>query len=156
MEIPPLLDYATVKEYKDHYERHYCRGTIVTVDGIRVYFNPQKFGHAFYENSQQKKGAKDMFSKVRAQRMDWIKLTLEHPDAILYSGWNKDEKRYDEDRRVSILYDDFVVVIEISLNLQGHLKANFVTCYSADKNIDRIRKSPIWDKGKCLKKLEGK
>lgn len=156
MPLPPLLDYDTVAEYKRHYERHYQRGEIVTFDGIRVYFKPQKFGHAFYENSQRRKGPKDEFSRERSQRMDWIKLTLEHPDAEIFMGWNKDEKCYEKDRRVSVVYEDFVVIIELSLNKKGILKGNFVTCYVADHSIGQIKSSPKWDKDKCLKKLENK
>ena len=154
MALPPLLIYETVREYKQHYERHYQRGTIVTADGIRVYFKPQKFGHAFYQNSQRRKGPKDEFSEERAQRMDWIKATLEHPEAELYMGWNKDQKCYDETRRVSVVFAEFVVVIELGLNKRNELKGNFVTCYVADKSISRIKSSPIWDKDKCLKNLK--
>lgn len=154
MALPPLLIYETVREYKQHYERHYQRGTIVTADGIRVYFKPQKFGHAFYQNSQRRKGPKDEFSEERAQRMDWIKATLEHPEAELYMGWNKEQKCYDETRRVSVVFAEFVVVIELGLNKRNELKGNFVTCYVADKSIRRIKSSPVWDKDKCLQNLK--
>lgn len=154
MPLPPLLIYATAAEYKTHYERHYQRATIITFDGIRVYFKPQKFGHAFYENSQGKAGAKDVFAPDRAQRMDWIRLTLENPNADIYVGWNKAKKCHEEDRRVSVVFDDFVVVIELSLNKKGELKAEFVTCYLADQSIQRIRSSPKWDKAKLLKFLQ--
>ena len=153
MALPPLLIYETVREYRQHYERHYQRGTIVTADGIRVYFKPQKFGHAFYQNSQRRKGPKDEFSNERAQRMDWIKATLEHPEAELYMGWNKDQRCYEEARRVSVVFAEFVVVIELGLNRRNELKGNFVTCYVADRSIGRIKRSPVWDKDKCLKKL---
>ncbi|MBX3629267.1 MAG: hypothetical protein KF908_04995 [Nitrosomonas sp.] len=154
MPLPPLLHYGTASEYKHHYEHHYQRANIVTFDGIRVYFKPQKFGHAFYENSQRKKGPKDEFSPVRAQRMDWIKATLENPSARLYKGWNKEDKTYEENRRVSVVYDGFVVVIELSLNTHGELKGNFITCYVADQSINRIVNSPEWDRDRCLKDLE--
>ncbi len=151
---PALLSYETVAEYKTHYEKHYQRGTVVTFDGIRVYFKPQKFGHAFYENSQRRKGPKDEFSHERAQRMDWIKATLENRHAEIFKGWNKDKKVFEDDRRVSVIYQDFVVVIEISLNNNGELKGNFITCYVADKSIGKIKSSPKWDKEECLNKLE--
>lgn len=154
MQSPALLQYDSPREYRVYYERCYCRGNIVTSDGIRVYFKPQKFGHAFYQNSQGRSGAKDEFSPSRAQRMDWIKLTLEHPDAELYIGWNKDKKCHTNTRRVSVVFDNFVVVIEISINNKDILKANFITCYLADTSIDKIKTSPRWDKDKCLKKLE--
>lgn len=156
MPAPPLLELDSVKEYRDYYERQYCRGTIITADGIRVYFRPQKFGHAFYENSQRRKGPKDEFSFVRAQRMSWIRLTLEHPDAQLYMGWNKDARNFEEDRRLSVVYEDFVVIIELSIDFKGSLKANFVTCYQADQSMAKIRQSPPWDKEKCLAKLKQK
>ena len=77
MALPPLVHYATVAEYRSHYERIYCRGNIQTFDGIRVYFKASKFGHSFYESTAQD-GRKDIFSWVRAQRIDWIKATLEN------------------------------------------------------------------------------
>ncbi|MEY3788091.1 MAG: hypothetical protein RIQ94_741 [Pseudomonadota bacterium] len=154
MTLPPLLHYDSTLKYKTHYDSHYCRGNIVTFDGIRVYFKPQKFGHAFYQNSQRRNGAKDEFSFERAQRMDWIKLTLEHPDAELFIGWNKDKNCYEESRRVSVVYGDFVVVIEMGLNNACVLKANFITCYVADKSIAKIKNSPLWSKDKCLKRLQ--
>lgn len=79
-------------EYKEHYLSNYCRSSIITHDDIRVYFSPSKFGHAFYKNSQNKSGVKDVFSTERAQRMDWIKATLSNPSALMFFGWNKDKK----------------------------------------------------------------
>ncbi|MBE8167994.1 MAG: hypothetical protein HAW66_06480 [Shewanella sp.] len=153
MSLPPFLEYATVAEYKRHYEKHYQRAEIITFDNIRVYFKPQKFGHAFYENSKGQKGAKDSFSKLRAQRMDWIKATLSHPNAKVLKGWNKEQKCYENDRRVSVVFGDFIVVIELSLSKVGVLKGNFVTCYVADKSIGKIEASPKWDRELCLEKL---
>jgi hypothetical protein len=154
MTTPSLLILDAPRDYRQYYERHYCRGNIVTHDGIRIYFRPQKFGHAFYQNSSGRQGAKDEFSPARAQRMSWIKLTLEHPDAELFVGWNKDEKSHDDTRRVSVVYESFVVVIELSVNRKGVLKGNFVTCYLADNSINKIKSSPKWDRDKCLELLE--
>ncbi len=151
----PLLMLDSVKDYRDYFEKNYCRGQIYTADQIRVYFKPQKFGHAFYENSQQRNGPKDEFSFVRAQRMSWIKHTLEHPKAKLYMGWNKDRKCHVEDRRVSVVYESFVVVIELGLKQKDELKGNFVTCYQADRSIEMIERSPVWDRAKCIEKLIG-
>ena len=154
MALPPLLYLDTPKLYRQHYERHYCRGCIITHDNIRIYFRPQKFGHAFYQNSEGRKGAKDEFSPERSQRMDWIKLTLEHPDAELFIGWNKDKKCHDEERRVSVVYENFVVIIELSLNKKDVLKGNFVTCYLADKSVDKIKNAPRWEINKCIESLK--
>jgi hypothetical protein len=52
-------------------------------------------------------------------------------------------------RRVSIVYEEFVVVIEIKKDASGKLiSAEFITAYVADNSIDEIRKSPKWEKGK--------
>lgn len=155
MTAPPLLLLNTATEYRDYYENNYCRATIVTFDGFRVFFKATTFGHAFYKNSQGKQGAKDAICPIRCQRMGWVKHTLVNPNAQLYMGWNKAQKVLEENRRVSVVYEDFVVVIELSLNNKGELKANFVTCYQADISIGAIKSSPTWDKDKCLQKLRG-
>lgn len=153
MSLPPLLILNSSAEYKLHYERHYQRGSIFTFDNIRVYFKPQRFGHAFYKNSKGIDGPKDEFAPERAERMDWIKATLESAEAEVFMGWNKYSKSIEEHRRVSVVYESFVVVIELSLKKCGALKGNFVTCYIADQSIGKIRSSPKWDLEKCLDKL---
>lgn len=154
MGLPPLVHYATVAEYRSHYERVYCRGNIQTFDGIRVFFGAGKFGHMFYE-STARDGRKDVFSPVRAQRIDWIKATLEHPTAALFEGWDKTSRQYDSTRRVAVVYEDFVVVVAMGLKQDSSLKANFVTCYQADNSIVKIRSSPVWSRAACLRLLGG-
>jgi hypothetical protein len=113
-----------------------------------VYFKPTKFGHVFYE-STARDGKKDVFSKIRAERIDWIKATLENPDAELYQGWNKKDKVVEPNRRVSVVYEEFVVIIEVKKDESWKvIKAEFVTAYVADNSINEIRKSPKWDRGK--------
>lgn len=152
MALPPLVHYATVGEYRSHYEDVYCRGNIQTFDDIRVHFGASKFGHVFYE-STARDGRKDAFSPVRAQRLDWIKATLEHPKASLFAGWDKASRQYDATRRVAVVYEDFVVVVAMGLKRDGSLKANFVTCYQADNSIGKIRRSPAWSRTECLRRL---
>lgn len=154
MALPPLVHYATAAEYRTHYGRVYCRGTIHTFDSIRLYFAASKFGHVFYE-STGRDGRKDVFSPVRAQRIDWIKTTFEHPQAALFEGWDKSARRYDATRRVAVVYEDFVVVVAMGLKQDGALKANFVTCYQADNSIGKIKASPAWSKAACLCVLGG-
>lgn len=154
MALPPLTQYATAAEYREHYERIYCRGEILTFDGIRVYFAAGKFGHVFYE-STARDGNKDVFSPVRAQRIDWIKATLEDPAAALFEGWDTSSRRYDAARRVAVVYEDFVVVVAMGLKLDRSLRANFVTCYQADNSIGKIRTSPAWSRATCLQLLGG-
>lgn len=152
MTLPPLLEYESEAEFRDHFQRIYCRGVISTFDGIRVYFDSQRFGHAFYE-SGARGGPKVSFSMIRGQRMDWIKATLEHPDAILYQGWDKDNRKYVPERRVSVVYEDFVVVIELRAVAGGKLKGKFVTCYQADNSMEKIRSSPRWTLEECMEAL---
>jgi hypothetical protein len=153
MALPPLVHYKSVAEYRSHYERVYCRGNIETFDGIRVYFGAGKFGHAFYE-SRRRDGRKDTFSQVRAQRIDWIKSTLEHPQAALFRGWDKTTRHYDPTRRVAVVFEDFVVVVAMGLKRDNSLKANFITCYQADNSIKKIRGSPTWSRLACLQSLK--
>lgn len=146
---PPLVRYVTAAEYRAHYERVYCRGRVFTFDGVRVHFSPSRFKHAFFE-SPRRDGAKDRFSPARAERIDWIKATLESPDAELFQGWDKSRRRHDGTYRVAVVYGDFVVVLAMSLTQDGALKGNFVTCYVADNSIERIRNAPRWTRDVCL------
>jgi hypothetical protein len=149
MSLPPLVYYKTEEEYKDHYEREYCQGAIFSFDGIRVYFKPESFQHAFYESSQRN-GVKDVFSEVRSQRINWIKETLENINSDLYQGWNKWKESYEPNKRVQIVYEDFVVIIRLKLDRRGNLKGQFMTCYLADNSIEKIRMSPKWTWEECM------
>ncbi len=153
--FPELVIYETVDEYRQHYEKYYCKRPVITFDGIRVFFPKNKFTHAFYESSDRR-GAKDVFSLQRAQRIDWIKNTLQCKEATLYQGWNARKKSYFADGRVSVVYENFVVIIRLSLKKDGSLKGNFVTCYQADNSINKIRMSPLWHLDECLELLRSK
>jgi hypothetical protein len=155
MTLPLLLVYEDEEQYHDHFKREYCGKSIITFDGIRVYFSLSKFSHAFYESSNRD-GKKDVFSLVRAQRMDWIKATLTSSQAKKYQGWEKKSRMYDPTSRVSVEYEEFVVVIQIRLKNNRELKADFVTCYQADNSISKIRCSPIWSLNTCRAVLEEK
>ena len=155
MTLPSLLYYETKDQYYHHFVREYCGKSILTSYGIRVYFSLNKFSHAFYESSNRD-GVKDVFSHVRAQRMDWIKATLTSSQAKKYQGWDKKKGTYDPTSRVSFEYEQFVVVIQIKLKTNGDLKADFVTCYQADNSITKIRCSPLWSLNTCRSVLEGK
>ena len=138
-----LKKFNTVDEYKNHFLNAYCRKPIITFDGIPVYFDVSRFSHCFYESSKRD-GVKDMFSTDRAERIDWIKLTLENKQAKLYQGWDKNTRSYDCFSRVAIVYQDYVVVIRLLKNKQGTYKAKFITAYVADNSINKIIGSPEW------------
>jgi hypothetical protein len=147
MNYPPLLHLTCEEDYREHYENSYCRGTILTFDGIEVRFHKKQFDHCFFESTKRNK-VKDQFSTKRAERMDWIRVTLEDPDTERYQGWNKTKKCHDKNRRVAIVLGVYVVVIAIT----GSKLANFVTAYVADSagrsgqmpTIEKIRRGPKW------------
>lgn len=155
MTRPVLLIYETEAEYLNYYREEYCRKGVVAFDGIRVYFREHRFLHAFYESSNRD-GKKDTFSRMRVQRMNWIRATLQNTGSVLFQGWDKRNRRYDPGRRVCIVYEDFIVVLEMRLKKNRELKAEFVTCYQADDNIRRIRMSPKWSKEECIEALNKK
>lgn len=151
--MPPFLMLATEADYRRHYVRNYCRTVITTHDGIRVFFNADRFEHAFFE-STFRSGVKDRsLSMVRAQRMDWIGATLADPAAARFQGWDKSRRRYDPTHCVNVVFEDFVVVLRLGLRVDGSLKANFVTCYQADNSIGKIRTSPLWNREDCINAL---
>ncbi len=137
-----LINLATEEEYRAKYIESYCdfKKPIYTHDGIHVKFFPERFDHAFFESQNWKAGDKSIFSNVRAQRMLWIKEALQDKSAILYEGWDKIEKKYKKDNRVSVVCGDYVVV----LWLQKPKVAKFLTAYKADNSIGMITAGPIW------------
>lgn len=139
---PKLMHYATEAEYRLHYEAHYCRATIHTFDGLRVYFSKQQLDDAFYESADRKARDKSVFSRPRAERMDWIRVALEDSTAELYAGWDRDKKVVDRKRRVAVVYGDYVVVLQANLR---KAKAIFITAYIANAaTLAKIRSNPRW------------
>lgn len=138
---PPLVTYATEAEYRQHYERVYCQGTITTFDSKEVRFRKNRFDHCFFE-STNRNGIKDLFSTKRARRIDWIKVALQDHNADLYVGWDRKRKRHDKNHRVAIVVRDYVVVIR----LIGNHNAEFVTAYVADSSstLSQIKMGPRW------------
>lgn len=141
---PPLVTYGSVQDYRDHYERIYCQTPLVAFDNIPVWFAKSRFNHAFFESTRRNK-IKDQFSHERSQRIDWIRATLQHPNAELYCGWDKCKKRYDPKWRVSVVYGNYVVIIQLTKKHDGTLKGHFKTAYVADNSIGKIRNSPKWN-----------
>ena len=59
---------------------------------------------------------------------------------LLYEGYESKKKKYNPNKRVSVVKGNYVVVIE--LQKQGH--ATFITAYVADNSIEKIEQSPKW------------
>ncbi len=141
MAYPPLVQYETEQEYRSHFERVYCCGTLRCFDGIAVRFSKSDFDHCFFESSNRD-GVKDQFSPLRAERVDWIKAALQDGHADLFVGWDNKKRRYDHGRRVTLVMGNYVVVIRLT----GQQNARFVTAFVADsqRTVNRIKGSPRW------------
>lgn len=139
MNYPPLLQGKTPGEYRSFFESNYCRTPVKTFDGIKVRFRKRDFNHCFFESVRAKD---DTFSAARAERLLWIKATLQDPDSDRYVGWNKRQKRYDKNRRVTLVKGNYVVVIALT----GNQRADFITAYVADnkETLRKIRSNPRW------------
>jgi len=139
LDYPPLLQGKTPAEYRTFFEATYCRGPIVTFDKIEVRFRKKDFNHCFFESVNAKD---DTFSSLRAERLLWIKTTLQDPDSEKYIGWDRHKKKYDKSRRVTLVKNNYVVVIVLT----GEKKADFITAYVADseETLRKIRSSPEW------------
>ena len=149
MNPPELVIGKTIEEYKGIFFKEYCCSPIITFDGIEVYFRRKDFNHAFYESKDKVKDS--AFSKERSERIYWIKAALQNPSAELYVGYDNKRKRYVRNRRVTIVYGNYVVIIELSKNKPNH--AMFITAYWANSQptkrrpkttIDLIREGEIW------------
>ncbi|MFZ1708760.1 MAG: hypothetical protein WAW20_09210 [Anaerolineae bacterium] len=139
---PTLVHYATEAEYRAHYERCYCRVVIHTLDGLRVYFPRQQFDDAFFESANRRARDKSIFSLTRAERIDWIRAAIEDPAAELYLGWDRDKKVIAHGRRITLVFGNYVVVLQVSN--KGN-QATFVTAYVASPDtIRKIRSNPRW------------
>lgn len=150
--MPPLLNLVDEAAYRAHYEATLCRGGIITHDGIPVFFRKAEFDHAFFESSGRR-GENDVFSINRATRMDWIVPALTDPQAQRFQGWNKRYRKYDPTRRVTVVINDFVVIIGMRRHSSGALRATFITCYQADNSIGKIVQAPAWNLQDCLNAL---
>lgn len=137
-----LTKLSSEAEYRKYYIDNYCNpnNPIKTFDGILVKFFPDRFDHAFYESNNRQLADKANFSKIRAERIAWIKDTLEDPTADLRVGWDKQYKTYDKSRRIAVVKNNYVVVIWI----KNTLEAKFITAYEADNSIGKILSSPQW------------
>lgn len=146
MPYPPLINFSSEADCQAHFERIYCCGPIMTFDEIAVRFRKSDFKHCFFESVNAKD---DTFSPKRAARIDWIKAALEDVTSERFVGWDSKKKRYDRNRRVTVVMGNYVVVMAIT----GHKTASFITAYVADSprtpsrprnTLDMIRQSPRW------------
>jgi len=76
--------------------------------------------------------------------MLWIKDTLEDTTALLKQGWIYATKTYDNNRRVALVKDNYVVIIMI----YAPRKARFVTAYQIEneETLKKFLAGPDWVK----------
>lgn len=135
----------TEQYFRDMWTAAYCKQEIYTFDGIRVYFYDDNFDHAFYESTDRRQGIhkskkKDVLSLKRLARLYWIKDVLRDPDAELYVGYESKTKSYTRSKRVAVVKNNYIVVIQI----YADKKAKFITAYVADESIGKIKEGPKW------------
>lgn len=143
MSYPPLVAYSSQDDYRRHFQGKYCKKPLLTFDGIAVIFTHRDFDHAFFESSLVRGQRKDVFSKSRAERIDWIEVALAESDAELYCGWDKRKKTYTAAKRLALVNRNYLVIIRIT----GENRARFVTAFVVDNVLGtllRIRTSPEW------------
>ncbi len=139
-----LLKLQTIEEYRKYFVDNYCNTNIYCYDGMKVNFYEDQFEHAFYESKNHKKRDKSIFSMERAQRIPWIKEVLMNEEVEIYVGWDREKKKYNENRRISIITPENYVIV---LNIINNKKAKFITAYVASKtNATKIRSAPKWNK----------
>jgi len=130
-----------VEDFRQIWKEQYCAEPIETFDGVMVSFYEDMFDHVFFESDSNKPGDKSILSLNRLEKILWIKSALQDPDAVLKTGWDKSTKSYFDNRRISIVKGNFVVVIRFT----GFLKAKLVTAYEKN-DIENIMQSPDFDK----------
>ncbi len=138
---PPLLSLADEAAYRFHFENLYCRGAVMTHDGMTVRFRKTDFDHCFFESTRRDL-VKDKFSDIRAERMEWIAVALQDTAVQRFQGWDRDTRKYDKNRRVTLVCGNYVVVIGIS----SPTSARFITAYVADtpSTLAKLKTSPKW------------
>lgn len=140
----------TEEQFRKMWHDEYIVPKIYTHDNIRVHFYDDNFDHAFYESSGRNVSRKsplhkDTLSYQRLSRMLWIKDVLSDPEAKMVMGYDSKTKTYVDNKRVSIVKGDYVVVIQLYGDYQN---AKFITAYVANNSIDKILSSPEWTQKK--------
>lgn len=132
----------TEAELRQLWSDTYCNSPITTFDGIKVKFYSNMFDHAFFENYNRIEKDKSILSLNRCEKMFWIKDTLEDSSAILKQGWISKTKTYDNNRRVALVKENYVVIILI----YAVKKARFISAYEIndDDNLKLFLGGPDW------------
>jgi hypothetical protein len=100
------------------------------------------FKHAFFESYNRQEKDKSILSLNRCEKMFWIKDALEDSSAILKQGWINKTKTYDNNRRVALVKENYVVIILI----YSVKKARFISAYEINNvnNLKLFLGGPHW------------
>lgn len=145
--LPPLLVLPDVDDYRQHYTDALVSQTVYTFDHIRVRFHASSFGHAFFESANRRAGDKSVFARPRAERMPWIRATLESPEATVLAGWLRDKTTVSHDRRAVVVVGEYAVIISLGPRINT---GTFVTAFPLSHDTaGKLLKSPPWDRQRC-------
>ena len=131
----------TEAELRTMWKDHYCNQPVATFDGVQVYCYEDMFDHIFFESAERKAKDKSILSLNRLEKMFWIKDTLQDITAKLKKGWDNENKKYFENRRVAIIKGNYVVIIRFT----GLLRAKLVTAYWKE-DIENVLQGPDFEK----------
>lgn len=132
----------TEEELRKIWSDTYCNEPVITFDGIEVQFYSNMFDHCFFESDNRRKGDKSILSYNRLEKIYWIKDALEDPTSVIKKGWDSKKKSYDNSRRVTLVKENYIVVILI----YRAKKARLITAFEVNdrENLEKIRNSPDW------------
>lgn len=145
MVYPQLLNFEHDDEYLDRYRDVYCTNPIITFDGFQVRFRRADYFHLFCKEEYEG-GPRNVFVPQRAQRMDWIKTTLEDNAATLKFGWDRRTRGTMFDRRVALVQGNYTVTIQFEAADSARIVTAFVMDVPA--NVSNLLLQPTWEQDK--------
>jgi len=140
-----LLHLPDEAAYRRAYEERYCaRGPLLTHDRMSVFFYPDAFDHAFFQDTDRR-GAKitPVFIFPRAKRLLWIEACLEDVSLPSYSRIMP----WEEERRLILVpTEPYLVVIRDVRREAGGTSGKFLTAYPVTSRLalSKMRGNPVW------------
>jgi hypothetical protein len=86
---------------------------------------------------------KDIFSRKRAERIDWIAATLNDRKAEVYEGWDTRNKQADPERLVFVTQRNYVVIIRKLSPKEASIVTAFPATRSAIRKIKLSKRIPF-------------
>ena len=113
---------------------------MTTHDGIRVFFFPERFEHAFRRDSGPTAWDKANFDWDRAKRIDWIECQIQDSSLPNFRRTVNGKLR----RIILDEMENYAVVIQI--NKKDPTKAKFITAFIVDSKpaLAKMKSNPRW------------